>query len=224
VAIVAIAATAIAGSAVPASAHSASLTKAHAKTVAKRINFHASDFPGYKVHPYQSSKAGTAMAKKFNACAGLATPFAQANSAAFDNGHGAIYSSVTEFVRSRATAKRDVQRVATAKARQCFKQELSDVSDEAGASNATITVTPVSEAPVAGLAAISGLQYTATFTIFGFTATLHGWDVNFARGNSEVSLDEVGTATVSAATLQTPLSTLIARAKQRVPAAGLRVA
>jgi hypothetical protein len=224
VAVVVLAAAVASGAAMPAaSAHAATLTKAHAKTIAKRINFHAADFPGYKVHPYQSSKAGTAMAKKFNACAGLATPFAQANSATFDNGSGALYSSVTEFVSSRATAKRDVQRAATAKTRRCLKQELATVSQEAGATNSTVTLTPITETPVEGLDAISGLQYTVTFTIFGFSGTLHGWDINFSRGNSEVSLNEVGTANVPEANLHAPLATLVARAEQKVPAAGLKV-
>jgi hypothetical protein len=163
------------------------------------------------------------MAKKFNKCAGLATPFAQANSDSFDNGNGAIYSSVAEFVSTRAVAKHDDGQAASAQARQCLKQELADAASAVGATQADVTLTPVSESPVAGLDAIYGLQYTVTFTVFGYHGTLHGWDIGFSRGNAEVSLNEIGTANVPAANLHAPLTTLIARAKNRVPAGGLSI-
>lgn len=219
--VVLIAAVASAFAMPAASAKPATLTKPHAKKIAKHINVNHSDFPRAKVHPASSSDSDAKEANKFQKCVGLAVPFAQVNSPAFDTGKGSIYSSVTEFVTTPAVAVRDIHRADSEQARSCLKQELSDAASAVGAKKADITLTPVSQNAVDGLGAIYGLKYTVKYSVFGFSGTLHGWTIGFARGNAEVSLNEIGTADVPEANLQTPLNTLVARAEAKVPAAGL---
>jgi hypothetical protein len=199
------------------------MSKAQARTVAKHINLRSADFRGFKVHPYQSSEGAKKMQKQYDECVGLASPFARKHSDAFDNGRGGIFSSVTELVRSRAAAKRDSRLAASGRARQCLEQELKDVAAAANAKDTKITVTPVTESPVAGVDAIYAVKYTATFTVLGYHGTLHGWSIGFSRGNLEVSLNEIGTMDVPRPNLNNALATLIARAKSQVPATGLRV-
>jgi hypothetical protein len=199
------------------------LTKAHAKTIAKHINVRHSDFPRAKVHPAPASSDDKKQANAYQKCVGLAMPFAQVNSPAFDTGKGSIYSSVTEFVSTRAIAKRDSHRAASAKARTCLRQELNAAASQIGASKADVTLTPITVSPVAGIDVIYGTKYTVKYSVFGFSGTLHGWDIGFSRGNAEVSLNEIGTADVPVSNLYTPLNTLITRAKSKVPAKGFTV-
>jgi len=206
-----------------ASASSAPLTKARAHKLAKHINLDASNFRGFKVHAYQSSKGAKATEKKYAACVGLAPVFAKAHSDAYDNGKGGIFSSVTEFVSSRSAARHDAKRAASQRARDCLKQEMTDVAKAVSAQDTKVTVTPVTEAAVAGIDAIYSVKYTATFTILGYHGTLHGWSIGISRGNAEVSLNEIGTMDVPRANLSNALSTLITRVKNKVPAKGLPV-
>jgi hypothetical protein len=206
-----------------ASASASRMTKAQARTVAKHVNLTSADFRGFKVHPYQSSKGAKATQKQYAECLGLAPVFARAHSDAFDNGRGGIFSSVTELVKSRAAAKRDSQLAASARARQCLQQELKSIAAAVNAKDTKITVSPVTEAPIAGLDAIYAVKYTATFTILGYHGTLHGWSIGFSRGNLEVSLNEIGTMDVPRQNLNNALATLVARAKSQVPEGGLRV-
>lgn len=200
------------------------MTKAQARAVATHINVRQSDFPGYTAHPYESSKDAKAIARKTAQCIGSAPVFAKVTSASYDNGNGAAFNSETEFVASRAAAKRDMARSTSAKARRCSEQALEDAAKQAGASTADVTLTPVSEAAVRGLDAISGVKITLTITAFGFHATLHGWAIGFSRGNAEVTLSEVGTPDLPESSLRPALAHLIARAKHQVPAKGLPVA
>ncbi|HVT64466.1 MAG TPA: hypothetical protein VHD81_04890 [Mycobacteriales bacterium] len=205
--------------ALPASA-STPLTKAHARNIAKHINVKSSDYPGFKVHPYQSSKGAKATEKKYDGCVGFAPAFVRAHSDSYDNGKGALFSSVTEFVSSRAVAQHDDELAASQKARDCFKQELMDIAKAVNASDTQVTVSPESEAPVAGMDAIYAMKYTATFTVIGYHGTLHGWSVGFSRGNVEVSLNEIGTMDVPRANLNNALATLQARLTAKIPADG----
>lgn len=215
------AAVVIGGSVASAAPHATALTKTHAKTLAKAINFRASDFPGYTVHPAKSSSSDDAAGKQYAACVGTAPSFMNVSSAAFTNSSGYGFSSVTEFVASRALANRDAHRSASAHARKCLKDQLTAAATSAGASGFGITSEAVTVAPVAGLDTIYGAKFTVTFSIFGQTGHLYGYDVGFVRGNAEVSLAEIGTADVPQSVTNAPLAKLVARAKRYVPSNGL---
>ncbi len=207
----------------PAAAVShAPLSKPQARTVAKHINLRQTDFPGYTAHPHHRSKGGTALAKEYAACRGVVPKVAEVTSPAFA-GNGVGFYSVTRFVASRAAAQHDSQLAVSEQARDCLKRELKEIATAIGASDAQVTLTPVAEGPVKGIDAISAIQITVDWTAYGFHGTLHGWVVNFQRGNAEVTLDELGTTNVAQSAVQVPLSHLIARAKHRVPAGGLAI-
>jgi hypothetical protein len=206
-----------------ASASTTPLTKAQAREIAKYINVRAADYSGFKVHPYQSSKGAKATEQKYDDCAGVEPHFVRAHSDSYDNGRGALFSSVTKFVASRAAAKHDDRLMASQRARDCFKQELMDIAKAVNAKDTTVTVTPVSETPVEGLDAIYAMKYTATFTVLGYHGKLHGWSVGFSRGNVEVALNEIGTMDVPRANLNNALGRLFTRLKGKAPTKGLPV-
>ncbi|HVV75092.1 MAG TPA: hypothetical protein VHC43_03575 [Mycobacteriales bacterium] len=219
-----LAAVVAAGVALPAtSAASAPLTKAQARSIAKHVNLRATDFPGYTSHPYQSSKSARATDRQYADCVGLAPAFAKVHSPSYDDGSSAIYSSVTEFVTSRKTAQRDDRRSASANARACLNKELLDIANGVGSTSTQVTVTPVAESPVAGLDAIYADRWSATYTVVGYTGTLHGWVVGFSRGNVEASLDEIGTTEVAESKLQAPFTAVAGRLKQKVAVQGVPV-
>jgi hypothetical protein len=219
---VALAAAVMSSVAMPASA-STPLTKTHARHIAKHINVHDYDYSGFKVHPYQSSKGAKATEQTYDECVGLASPFVRVHSDAYDNGRGGVFSSVTEFVSSRAAARHDDKLAASRRARNCFKQELMSIAKAVNAQDTKVTVTPETEAAVNGLDAIYAMKYTATFTVLGYHGTLHGWSVGFSRGNVEVNLNEIGTMDVPRANLDNALNRLFNRLEDSVPAAGLPV-
>jgi hypothetical protein len=206
-----------------ASASTAPLTKDKARHIAKNINVKASDYSGFKVHPYQSSKGAKATEAKYDDCVGVANPFVRVHSDSYDNGRGALFSSVTKFVSSRAVAKHDDQLLASQNSRDCFKQELMDIAKAVNAQDTKVTVTAVDEAPVAGMDAVYAMKYTATFTVLGYHGKLHGWSVGFSRGNAEVTLNEIGTMDVPRANLNNALGRLFSRLTDKVPAKGLAV-
>jgi hypothetical protein len=74
---------------------------------------------------------------------------------------------------------------------------------------------------VSGISALYGYQITVSISIFGRTASLRGYQIDFVRGNAEVELDEIGTASPPQSVTAKPLAALIARAKTQVPATGL---
>jgi hypothetical protein len=219
-------AAAVAGSvAMPSASASASpRTKSQARTITKHINVRHLDFPGYKVHPYQSSKGAKTTEQNFHNCVGLAPVFAERHSDSYDDGHGAIYSSVTEFVSSRKVAKHDSALAGSAQGRDCLKQELMSIAAAVGSKDTQVTVTPVTETPVDGVDAIYAAKWSATYSVYGFKGTLYGWAIGFSRGNVEATLSEIGTANVPASKLDAPLATVIERAKRQVPTNGLPVA
>jgi hypothetical protein len=206
-----------------ASANPAARTKAQARAVAKDVNLRSSDFRGFKVHPYQSSKGAKATDKRYAECVGFAPVFAKAHSDAFDNGRGGIFSSVTEIVSSRRAARHDSQLAASQRARDCLKREITDIAKAVNAKDVKVTVAPEAEAAVEGIDSIYGVKYTAVFTVLGYHGTLHGWSIGLARGNTEVSLNEVGTMDVPRANLDNALSALIGRVEGKVPTKGLPV-
>jgi hypothetical protein len=213
------------GAAAPASAHSAAapLTKARATSIAKAINLRASDFPGYKVTPYKETASDKAEDKRFSACIGSVPEFVDVTGAEFDNSSGYGFSSEVGFVSSVATLKADAKRNNSAHAQQCIKQELDAAAQQAGASNPTVTLTKLSEGPVAGLDATFGFRFSISFTVVGQTAHIYGYNYGFGRGNAEISMTEIGTTAVPEKQNVQPLAVLISRAKQQVPANGLKL-
>ncbi|HVW81858.1 MAG TPA: hypothetical protein VHB69_13050 [Mycobacteriales bacterium] len=225
-AITALAVAATIGSALPASAHTASapISKAKARSIAKAINLRASDFPGYRATPYHETASDKAEDAKFEKCVGAAPDFVSVTSPEFDNQSGYGFSSSASFVASVQTVKQDLRRSTNARAQKCIKQELAAAAAQAGASNPKVTLTRVSESSVPGLDAIFGFKFSMAFTVVGQTEHLYGYELDFGRGNAEVSLTEIGTANVAKSVCTSPLATLISRAKQQVPASGLRLA
>ncbi len=220
--VVVLATAAVGGASFQASA-TAPLTKAQARSIAKHINVHQSDFPGYTAHPYERTKEGDAIAKKTAKCTGSAPMFVSQNSAAYDDGNGSAFSSVTEFVYSRAAARHDAKISSTAHARHCGERAIEQAAKDGGASDADVTLTPVSRDAVKGLDAMNGLKITMKFSALGFHTTLHGWAISFTRGNAEVTITEIGTADRPISVLDAPLTKIIGRAKHRVPVKGLPV-
>lgn len=214
-----IAVTMVALSAVPASARTP-ITKAQARAIAAKINFRASDFPGYSVTPYKPSASEKAADAKYSKCVGAAPSFIETTSAEFDNPDGYGYSSGLSFVASVATVKQDERRIASAHARKCLEAELNDAAAEAGAPDTDVTLTPLHEAPVAGLDAIFGYKFTIAVKVVGQEVDLHGFLIGFGRGNAEVSLTEIGTADLPQSATNSALATLISRAKRQIPAEG----
>lgn len=218
------AAAMVAAAATPATASKAkSISKAKARTIAARINLHSSDLPGYSVQSYKSSSAATNVEKAYEKCVGVAARLVDVNSNAFTNSGGYGFTSASSFVASAAAAKRDIRRVASAHGRQCLKQTFQSAASGVGASSSSVTVSPLSEATRSGLGAIFAVKITASFTIFGYSATLHGYEIGFTRGNAEVELDEIGAADKPQSINDAPLAALISRAKHNVPAAGLAI-
>jgi hypothetical protein len=224
-AVVVIAGAVIGGAAVPANAaaRATPITKAKATAVATRINFHASDFPGYSVTPYQPSAAEKAEDKRTEKCVGAAPEPVNVSSSAFSDSSGNGYSSETDFVASIAAAKQDAKLAKNAHSQQCLDQELEAATTAAGASDPKSTLTPITETPVAGLDAFFGYQITITFTVLGQQSALYGYDIGFARGNAEVTFEEIGATNLPQSATRQPLAVLISRAKQQVPAAGLPI-
>jgi hypothetical protein len=221
IAIAVVAAAAVCAATAPASAGTASLTKAHARTIGKAINVRSSDFPGYSSQSAQPSASDKAIAKTYAKCVGTSAQFVNVTSPEFDSSSGAGFSSSVAFVSSPAALKRDAQRIQAAHGQACLKQSFVSATAEAGAPGAAVTLTPLTLNTFGRLSALFGYQITITVSILGQSESLHGYQIDFGRGNAEVELDELGLPQLAQSVMTKPLETLIKRAKQQVPAAGL---